>query len=98
MANSANRIQELVCDALSHGEMRHLALVVAVRRGLVGEPFKGDLARSVAVAVQGLIRVQAVAETDGTYKLTDQGRAERAERDHAHSAARSAAQVHRTDH
>lgn len=82
MANTANRVQELVCDALSRGEMRHLALVVAVRRGLVGEPFKGDLSRSVSVAVQGLMRNHAIAETDGTYKLTDEGRAARTEREH----------------
>ena len=71
MALTTARVTRLILDQLAHGEMRLLALTVAVRRGLdPSEGIKGDLSEAVKSALRKLIAAKLVADVEGVYLLT----------------------------
>ena len=69
-ANKAS-ISDMIVDQLGLGEMRILALVVALRRKMGGSAHvKGDLVSVVNVALRRLVVSKVVVENDGTYLLS----------------------------
>lgn len=68
--HTPDRIERLILEQLAHHEMRPLALLVSVRKGLGGPiPFKGDLGRTVNLALRRLIASGAVVDTGGVFSL-----------------------------
>ena len=64
-----DRIEKLIVDRLACNEMRLLALLVAVRRAMAGEVFKGDLPRAVDTALKRLVASRTVIDAEGVYFL-----------------------------
>jgi len=63
-------IDRLILDQLERGEMRLLALVVAVRRSLgKSEAVKGDLSTIVKSSLRKLVLSNAVVDVEGVYSL-----------------------------
>jgi hypothetical protein len=70
MALTTARVTRLILDQLTHGEMRLLALTVAVRRGLdPAEGIKGDLSEAIKSALRKLVASKVVLDVEGTYVL-----------------------------
>jgi hypothetical protein len=67
--STLDQIENLIIDRLASGEMRPLNLLVSVRRALGGEVFKGDLPRSVDVALKRLVATRNVTDNEGVYSL-----------------------------
>ena len=71
MALTTARITGLILNQLSQGEMRQLALTVAVRKGLDrSEGIKGDLSEAIKSALRKLIASNTVVDVGGIYRLT----------------------------
>lgn len=67
----AYRIEQLILDELTGGEMRVLALTVAVRRAIHRtRVFKGDLSATVRTTLRKLVASRQVVETDGVYSIS----------------------------
>jgi hypothetical protein len=63
-------IEHLILTQLSRGEMRLLALVVAVRRSLGrSEAVKGDLSTIVKSSLRKLVASNAIVDVEGVYSL-----------------------------
>jgi hypothetical protein len=67
--SSMDNIENLIIDRLAAGETRPLTLLVSVRRALGGEVFRGDLPRSVDVALKRLVAAREVTDNEGIYSL-----------------------------
>jgi hypothetical protein len=71
MALTTARITSLIVNQLAHGEMRQLALTVAVRKGLAhSEGIKGDLSQAIKSSLRKLIASNTVVDVGGIYMLT----------------------------
>jgi hypothetical protein len=63
-------IDHLILNQLARGEMRLLALVVAVRRSLGrSEAVKGDLSTIVKSSLRKLVASNAVVDVEGVFSL-----------------------------
>ncbi len=70
MANLSTPISGLILDELSRHEMRHLVLVVAVRKALSpADRIKGDLSAMVRLSLRHLVSARTVVESDGVFSL-----------------------------
>ena len=66
-------IDHLILNQLSRGEMRLLALVVAVRKSLGRtEAVKGDLSTIVKSSLRKLVAAKAVVDVEGVFSLRPQ--------------------------
>jgi hypothetical protein len=73
MALPAIKINQLIIEQLSRGEMRLLVLTVAVRRAFAGsEGVKGDLSTAVKSALRKLVSSKTVVDVEGVYSLSSQ--------------------------
>jgi hypothetical protein len=70
-------INQLIIDQLAHGELRMLALVVALRKTLGKSAYlKRDLSSVVVIALRKLVATKVVRDSEGTYSLNqDSGNA-----------------------
>jgi len=63
-------INQLIVDQLAHGELRMLALVVALRKTLGRSAYlKRDLSSVVTIALRKLVATKVVLDNEGTYSL-----------------------------
>jgi len=71
MSTVAMPIERLILDQLARGEMRLLALIVAIRRTQGRfEGIKCDLPATVKSALRKLISRNVIADVDGVYSLS----------------------------
>ncbi len=70
MSTAAISLNQMILDRLAHGEMRPLALVVAIRKDLGKSAYiKGDLSKVVQAALRKLVAAHIVCDEAGVYSL-----------------------------